>query len=55
MEGLLLLSDAVGKEDRPLSWMVGPQGVIKPERPSMKDLKREERMRATDLRTPDHV
>jgi len=55
MEGLLLLSDAVGKEQRPLSWVVGPQGVIKPERPSMKDLKRESRMQATDLRTPDHV
>jgi NADH-quinone oxidoreductase subunit B len=55
MEGLLLLSQAVGNEKRPLSWVVGPQGVIKPERPSMKDLKREERMRATDLPTPDHV
>jgi NADH-quinone oxidoreductase subunit B len=55
MEGLLLLSEAVGKEDRPLSWVVGPQGVLKPERLSMKDLKREERMRATGLRTPDHV
>jgi NADH-quinone oxidoreductase subunit B len=55
MEGLLLLSDAVGKEARPLSWVIGPQGVIKPERPSMKALKREERMKMTDQRTPDHI
>jgi NADH-quinone oxidoreductase subunit B len=55
MEGLLLLSQAVGKEKRPLSWVVGPQGVVKPERLSMKDIKRDERMRATNLRTPDHV
>jgi NADH-quinone oxidoreductase subunit B len=50
MEGLLLLVDAVGKEKRPLSWAVGPQGVIKPERPSLRDIKREERRKATRLR-----
>lgn len=55
MEGLTLLADAVGKEQRPLSWVIGPQGVVKAERPSMRDLKREERMRTTYLRTPDHV
>lgn len=55
MEGLMLLADAVGQEKRPLSWVIGPQGVVKAERPSMRDLKREERMRATYLRTPDHV
>jgi NADH-quinone oxidoreductase subunit B len=54
MEGLLLLRDAVGREDRPLSWIVGPQGVIRPERPAMKELKKE-RLRATELRPPDHV
>ena len=27
MEGLLMLQDKVGKERRPLSWVVGPQGV----------------------------
>ncbi|MGE5798307.1 MAG: NuoB/complex I 20 kDa subunit family protein [Ignavibacteria bacterium] len=52
MEGLLLLVDAVGKEKRPLSWAIGPQGVIKPERPSMRDLKREERKKTTRL-TPN--
>lgn len=55
MEGLLLLQQAVGTERRPLSWTVGPQGVERPPLPSMRDLKREERQKATVLRTPDHV
>jgi NADH-quinone oxidoreductase subunit B len=55
MEGLLLLSEAVGKEKRPLSWTIGPQGVIKPEKPSMRDLKRPERKNTTDLLPPDQI
>jgi len=55
MEGLLLLSKAVGQEKRPLSWVVGPQGVERAPRPSLRDGKREERRRATDLRSPDEV
>ncbi len=55
MEGLLLLRDMVGSEKRPLSWVMGPQGVIKPPLPSMRDLKREKRRQATELPTPDHV
>jgi len=38
MEGLLLLQAAVGKEKRPLSWAVGPQGSERPARPSLRDL-----------------
>ena len=55
MEGLLLLRDAVGKEDRPLSWVIGPQGVIKPKDVSMRDIKRAGRKEATTLRPPDQV
>ncbi len=55
MEGLLLLSEAVGAEKRPLSWVVGPQGVEKPLKPSLRDLKHDERVKVTDLRTPDHI
>jgi NADH-quinone oxidoreductase subunit B len=55
MEGLLLLQQAVGKERRPLSWVVGPQGVVRPAEPSMRDLKRPERQQATVLRSPDEV
>src|SRR6266508_4630104 len=55
MEGLLLLADAVGKEDRPLSWTIGPKGVIKPDDPSLRDIKRAERKQVTTLRPPNQV
>lgn len=55
MEGLLLLHRAVGLEKRPLSWIVGPQETEIPPRPSMRDIRRSERMRATELRSPDEV
>src|SRR5215510_245755 len=55
MEGLTLLQQAVGEERRPLSWVAGPQGVTRPEPPSMKELKRAERQRAATLRPPNEV
>lgn len=55
LEGLTLLAESVGKEKRPLSWTIGPQGVIKPEKRSMRDLKREQRQKATVLRPPTEV
>lgn len=55
LQGLNLLQDAIGKERRPLSWVVGPQGIEKPGRESQRDLHREQRMRATNLRGPDQV
>jgi len=55
MEGLLMLRDLVGKEQRPLSWVAGPQGVARPEMPCMRDLKREERKKVMILRPPDEV
>ncbi|MGH9395287.1 MAG: NuoB/complex I 20 kDa subunit family protein [Terriglobia bacterium] len=53
--GLTLLQKAVGSERRPLSWVVGPQGVERIAQPADKDLKREERRKATYLRKPDSV
>jgi NADH-quinone oxidoreductase subunit B len=55
VEGLVLLSKAVGTERRPLSWVLGPQGVMRPPLPSMRDLKRHERQQATVLRSQDEV
>jgi len=55
LEGVLLLRDAIGKEKRPLSWVVGPQGVERTEMPSMRDMKRPQRQTLTVLRTPDSV
>ena len=55
LEGLTLLQTAVGAERRPLSWVIGPQGVERPPMPSMRDLKRSLRQQVTDLRTQDRV
>jgi NADH-quinone oxidoreductase subunit B len=55
MEGLLLLRDAVGKEKRPLSWMVGPQDVEKPIPSTRRDIKRAERQKIKDLRPPNEA
>ncbi len=55
MEGLLLLRSAVGKERRPLSWVVGDQSVERPRMPAQRDLKREARSRATKLRPIDET
>jgi NADH-quinone oxidoreductase subunit B len=55
MEGLTLLADGVGSERRPLSWVIGPQGVTKPERPVMRDVRREARQQKKVLRPPDEV
>ncbi|MGZ5050747.1 MAG: NADH-quinone oxidoreductase subunit B [Methylobacter sp.] len=53
LQGLMLLQDAIGRERRPLSWMVGEQQVIKADKPNFRDLLTEQRMRATELRSPD--
>ena len=55
MYGLLRLQDAVGKEARPLSWVIGPQGIARQEMPSLRDAKREERQKMMKLRSPDGV
>ena len=55
LQGLMMLQDAVGKERRPLSWVVDDQRVIKPPKTSQRDLKTEERMKATDLREPNQI
>jgi NADH-quinone oxidoreductase subunit B len=55
LEGVLLLRDAIGKEKRPLSWVVGPQGVQRADMPSMRDEKWAQRQALTVLRTPDSV
>jgi len=55
MEGLLLLQKAVGSEKRPLSWLAGPQVVDHPEMPSQRDIKRSDRQKVRELRSPDEV
>ncbi|MFT8646439.1 MAG: NADH-quinone oxidoreductase subunit B, partial [Gluconacetobacter sp.] len=53
LEGLMLLQNAIGTQRRPLSWMVGPQGIERVTPPSMRDAKRDARRAARDLRSPD--
>jgi NADH-quinone oxidoreductase subunit B len=55
MEGLVLLSKSVGQEKRPLSWVIGEQGVIKPEKISVKETKREARQQMVTFRTPEEI
>ena len=55
LDGIVMLRDKVGQEKRPLSWVIGPQGIIKPEMPSMKEEKRAERAKMTEIRPPDHI
>lgn len=55
LEALMMLQDQIGKERRPLSWVAGSQDVIKPEMPSMRDLKRDERRLRGTLRPMDTI
>lgn len=52
MEGLLLLRDSVGREKRPVSWVLGDQNIYKPNKPSLRDLKAPERMKKTTYESP---
>lgn len=55
MEGLMLLAESVGKEQRPLSWVIGDQGVVKPEKISVKDRRQEQRKEMVTFRSPDEI
>ena len=51
LQGLLLLRESIGQEKRPLSWALGPQGIMtRQEQPSQRDLKTEERMKMGNIR-----
>lgn len=45
----------IGKERRPLSWVVGDQGVYRANMQSERERKRGERIAVTNLRTPDEI
>ncbi|MBT1690076.1 NADH-quinone oxidoreductase subunit B [Dawidia soli] len=55
MEGLMLLASGVKQEKRPLSWVIGEQGVIRPEKISMKEKKQEQRRQMVSFRSPDEI
>ncbi len=56
LQGLLLLQDAIRHENRPLSWMINPDGTVdKPDMPAQRDLRTPERIKAVNLASPDGV
>ncbi|MFC3914025.1 NuoB/complex I 20 kDa subunit family protein [Pseudaeromonas sharmana] len=55
LQALMLLQDSIGKERRPLSWVVGDQGIYRPQMDSERERKRGERIAVTNLRTPDQI
>ena len=55
LEGVLLLREAVGKERRPLSWVVGEQKTGHAVMPDMRAGKRAARSALTVLQPPDRV
>lgn len=55
LQGLTLLQDAIAQEKRPLSWVVGEQGVEKAPKVSQRDLLMEQRQEIKILRSPDEL
>jgi NADH-quinone oxidoreductase subunit B len=55
LQALMILQESIGKERRPLSWVVGDQGVYRPQMQPERERKQEERIAVTNLRTPDQV
>ena len=55
MQGLTLLQESVQNTRRPLSWMIGEDGSVGKYRPSQRDARNPERMKATTLAEPTTV
>ncbi len=53
LEALMLLQDSIGKERRPLSSVVGDQGLYRPIMQPQRDRKQAERIAVTNLRSQD--
>ena len=55
MQGLIMLSEMIGNEKRPLSWTIGPQGVYRPEKVSQRDLNRNDRITMDKITPPNQI
>lgn len=55
MEGLMLLAESAGKEQRPLSWALGEQGIIRPQKLDLKERRQEKRSQMNTFPSPDEV
>ena len=49
------VQQSIGEERRPLSWVVGDQGVYRAEMPSQREKNRAERIQVTQLRSPNEI
>ncbi|XBC39368.1 MAG: NADH-quinone oxidoreductase subunit B [Buchnera aphidicola (Nurudea shiraii)] len=55
IEGLMLLQKSISKERRPLSWIIGEQGVYRANMPSEKSQRRKNYISIRNLRSPDKI
>ena len=56
LQGLILLQEEIGRERRPLSWVINDQGIIQKEAtPVQREIRGPERIAAKELRSPDDV
>jgi NADH-quinone oxidoreductase subunit B len=56
LQGLILVQESIGREQRPLSWVINDQKIYRKEvDPVQKELRRAERIAATQLRSPDEL
>lgn len=55
LEGLLLLQTKIANQPRNLSWVVDDHGVKEIDKPSLRDIKHDERIQVKNLDTPDNV
>lgn len=55
LEALIMLQKGIENESRPLSWVVGDQGIYRAKMPAQRDIKLASRRAQTTLRSPDQV
>ena len=56
LQGLILLQESIGRERRPLSWVINDQGIIQKEtNPVQRVVRSPDRIAATELRSPNDV
>src|SRR5688572_16637316 len=56
LQGLNLLQDSIGKQRRPVSWVINEQGIhMREKNVIQREMRGPERIAATELRSPDEV
>jgi NADH-quinone oxidoreductase subunit B len=56
LQGLILLQESIGRQRRPLSWVINDQGIIQKEAdPVQRIVRSPDRIAATELRSPNDV